>query len=79
MNQLIQILLSVFWGFVYGMVFKLISKRLLLVLLFSTFITIIYVLLMYYLNNGIINYILKISIILGFIINYKVSNLRKKG
>ena len=78
MSQLIQILISILYGFIYGFIFKLISKKLFITAIVTTIITISYVALMYYINLGIINYILKLSIILGFIIFLKVSNLKKK-
>lgn len=79
MRQAIQIIISLLLGFAFGILFKKVSNSLLLTLVLSTVFSIMYIILMYFINNGNINYILKISIVLGFIINYKVSNLRKKG
>ena len=59
-------------------IFKYISKSLLLTTIITTILTVSYIALMYLLNQGIINYILKICIILGFIISLKVSKIKKK-
>ena len=71
MKQLIQILISILYGFLYGFLYKYISHKLLITTIITMIITISYIALMYYLNNGIINYILKISIIIGFLIYSK--------
>ena len=78
MNQLIQILVSVLFGFLYGVIFKWISKKLFLTSIVTTVLTICYVAIMYFLNHGIINYILKISIIIGFILYLNLSKINKK-
>lgn len=78
MNQLFQIIISIILGFLYGFIFKYISKSMLMTCLVTFILTIGYIYIMFYLNLGIINYILKISTILGFILFLKTSNLKKK-
>ncbi len=78
MSQLFQILISVTLGFIYGLIFKYISKSMFLTCLITITLTIGYIYLMFNLNLGIINYILKISIIAGFILFTKVSNFKKR-
>ena len=78
MNQFLQILVSLILGFLYGLIFKFISKSMFITSIFTILLTIGYVYIMFYLNLGIVNYILKLSIILGFILSLKVSNLSKK-
>ena len=78
MNQLIQIIISILYGFIYGIIFKFISKKLMLTTIITAILTVSYIVIMYFLNFGIINYILKISIIIGFIFYTKVSKLKKK-
>jgi hypothetical protein len=77
MNQLFQIIISIFVGFLYAFIFKLINKKLLLTTVITTILTVGYVILMYYINLGVINYILKLSIILGFIIFQKCKIFKK--
>lgn len=78
MNQFLQILVSLILGFLYGLIFKFISKSMFITSIVTILLTIGYVYIMFYLNLGIVNYILKLSIILGFILSLKVSNLSKK-
>ena len=78
MNQLIQIIISIILGQFYGLIFKYISKSMLLTCIITFILTISYIYLIFLLNMGTINYILKISIISGFILSLKVSNLTKR-
>ena len=78
MSQLFQILISISLGFLYGLIFKYISKSKFLTCIITISLTIGYIYLMYNLNLGIINYILKISIIVGFILSTKVSTNKKR-
>ena len=78
MNQLFQIIISLLLRVLYGFLFKYISKSMVVTCLITILLTIGYIYLMFYLNLGIINYILKINIIIGFILFLKVSNLKKK-
>ena len=78
MNQLIQIIISIILGQFYGLIFKYISKSMLLTCIITFILTISYIYLIFLLNMGTINYILKISIISRFILSLKVSNLTKR-
>ncbi len=78
MNQFLQIVVSLILGFLYGLIFKFISKSMFITSIVTILLTIGYIYIMFYLNLGIVNYILKLSIILGFILSLKVSNLSKK-
>ncbi len=78
MNQFLQIVVSLILGFLYGLIFKFITKSMFITSIVTILLTIGYIYIMFYLNLGIVNYILKLSIILGFILSLKVSNLSKK-
>lgn len=78
MSQFFQILISLTFGFIYGFIFKYISKSMLFTCLITIALTIGYIYLIFNLNLGIINYILKLSIIAGFILFTKVSNYKKR-
>ena len=78
MNQLIQIIVSLILGLFYGLIFKYISKSMLLTCIITFILTISYIYIIFLLNMGTINYILKISIISGFILSLKMSNLTKR-
>ena len=78
MIQLFQITISLTLGFFYGFIFKHISKSMLITCLITILLTVGYIYLMFYINLGVINYILKICIVVGFILSIKVSNLKKK-
>ena len=78
MNQLIQIIISIILGQFYGLIFKYISKSMLLTCIITFILTISYIYLIFLLNMVTIDYILKISIISGFILSLKVSNLTKR-
>ena len=77
MNQLFQIIISITLGFIYGLIFQKLNKNHLITLIITLLLTIFYITIIYYLNNGIINYILKISIISGFIIQKKCKNFKE--
>lgn len=78
MNQLIQIIISIIIGIIYGIIFTVSKNKKLFTLVCTIIITTLYIYLIYLLNNGTINYILKINLILGFLIYNYVSNLTKK-
>ncbi len=78
MKELLLIIISIIYGFTFSFIFRYLKTSLLLSLLQSITFTSTYIYIMYILNNGIINYILKISIIIGFVLYLKVSNLPKK-
>lgn len=78
MNQLFQIIISLLIGIFYGFIFKYISKSMLITCIITFTVTIGYIYIIFLLNMGTINYILKLSIISGFILYTKVSNLIKK-
>lgn len=78
MKQLLLIIISIIYGFVFSFIFKYLKKSFFLSLLQSVIFTSLYIYLMYILNSGTINYILKMSIIIGFLLYLKMSNIHKK-
>lgn len=79
MNQLLLILISIIYGFISAYIFSKINKYHILILLSLFILTIIYIYIIYLLNNGSINYILKINIILGWYLYYKSVKFNKKS
>ena len=61
------VLLSIFYGAVYYLLFKLTKNNILIYFLTTTIHTIIYVIILYFLYNGKITLLLKLSLILRFI------------
>lgn len=78
MKALLLILISISYGFLYAILFKYLKANHLLMFITSILLTLLYIFMVYKLNNGIINYILKLSLIGGFYIYYKLSNQLKK-
>ena len=75
MKQFLLIILSIFFGFVFSIIFKLTKNKYLITLLISIMFTLIYLFIMYIFNDGIINFTLKLSIIFGYILYLKLSNM----
>ncbi len=78
MIQLLQVIVSILWGFIYGFIYDNLLNKQLYIAIVTTIMTIAYIAIMYYLNYGIISYILKINLIFGFFLYKKVSKLLKK-
>ena len=86
MNQLILLITSFFYGLITGSIYNLILKKLLKTenmhiafnAIFFIIITLIYIKVFYFLNNGDIHLYLKIVLIIGFILSFKMSNLSKR-
>lgn len=75
MKQLILILISFIFGYFYLYISKLNNFKMLIT---TVIYTILYIYIIYLLNDGTINYILKISLILGYLFNNKCKILSKK-
>lgn len=75
MKQLILILISFIFGYFYLYISKLNNFKMLIA---TVIYTILYIYIIYLLNDGTINYILKISLILGYLFNNKCKILSKK-
>ena len=75
MKQLFLILISFIFGYFYLYISKLNNFKMLIT---TVMYTILYIYIIYLLNDGTINYILKISLILGYLLNNKCKILTKK-
>lgn len=75
MKQLLLILTSFLFGYFYLYISKLNNFKMLIT---TVMYTILYIYIIYLLNDGTINYILKISLILGYLLNNKCKILPKK-
>lgn len=75
MKQLFLILISFIFGYFYLYISKLNNFKMLMT---TVMYTILYIYIIYLLNDGTINYILKISLILGYLLNNKCKILPKK-
>lgn len=75
MKQFLLIILSIFFGFVFSIIFKLTKNKYLITMLISIMFTLIYLFIMYIFNDGIINFTLKLAIIFGYILYLKLSNM----
>ena len=75
MKQLFLILISFIFGYFYLYISKLNNFKMLIT---TVMYTILYIYIIYLLNDGTINYILKISLILGYLLNNKCKILLKK-
>ena len=75
MKQLFLILISFIFGYFYLYISKLNNFKMLITTVINT---ILYIYIIYLLNDGTINYILKISLILGYLLNNKCKILPKK-
>ena len=75
MKQLLLILISFIFGYFYLYISKLNNFKMLIT---TVIYTILYIYIIYLLNDGTINYILKISLILGYLLNNKCKILPKK-
>ena len=75
MKQLFLILISFIFGYFYLYISKLNNFK---ILITTVMYTILYIYIIYLLNDGTINYILKISLILGYLLNNKCKILPKK-
>lgn len=75
MKQLVLILTSFIFGYFYLYISKLNNFKMLIT---TVMYTILYIYIIYLLNDGTINYILKISLILGYLLNNKCKILPKK-
>lgn len=75
MKQLFLILISFIFGYFYLYISKLNNFKMLIT---TVIYTILYIYIIYLLNDGTINYILKISLILGYLLNNKCKILPKK-
>ncbi len=75
MKQLFLILISFIFGYFYLYISKLNNFKMLITTVIHT---ILYIYIIYLLNDGTINYILKISLILGYLLNNKCKILPKK-
>lgn len=75
MKQLFLILISFIFGYFYLYISKLNNFKMLIT---TVMYTILYIYIIYLLNDGNINYILKISLILGYLLNNKCKILPKK-
>ncbi len=75
MKQLLLILTSFIFGYFYLYISKLNNFKMLIT---TVMYTILYIYIIYLLNDGNINYILKISLILGYLLNNKCKILPKK-
>ena len=85
MNQLFLLSLSFIYGLVSGLLYYILDKIIkkkklvfyLMVLVYFIIITLGYVVVFFILNRGAIHLYLKLVLIIGFIISYKLSNYRK--
>ena len=85
MIQLFLLTVSFTYGLAIGMIYYLILRKILktenIHIIFNTLFfiiaTLIYIAIFYYLNNGDIHLYLKLVLIIGFILSFKVSNLSK--
>ena len=68
MIQFILIIISIIYGFIYGIITSLLKKNIILFSLFSILATFLYVFILYKLYNGNISLLLKISLVIGFIL-----------
>ena len=75
MKQLFLILISFIFGYFYLYISKLNNFKMLIT---TVMYTILYIYIIYLLNDRTINYILKISLILGYLLNNKCKILPKK-
>ena len=75
MKQLLLILISFIFGYFYLYISKLNNFKMLIT---TVMYTILYIYIIYLLNDGTINYILKISLIFGYLLNNKCKILPKK-
>ena len=75
MKQLFLILISFIFGYFYLYISKLNNFKMLIT---TVMYTILYIYIIYLLNDGTINYILKISLILVYLLNNKCKILPKK-
>lgn len=75
MKQLFLILISFIFGYFYLYISKLNNFKMLIT---TVMYTILYIYIIYLLNDGTINYILKLSLILGYLLNNKCKILPKK-
>lgn len=75
MKQLILILISIIFGYLYAF-FK--NTKIIYLLIITILSTILYIFVLYILNDGIINLPLKLSLIIGYILNQKCQILLKK-
>lgn len=75
MKQLFLIIISFIFGYFYLYISKLNNFKMLIT---TVMYTILYIYIIYLLNDGTINYILKISLILGYLLNNKCKILPKK-
>ena len=75
MKQLFLILIFFIFGYFYLYISKLNNFKMLIT---TVMYTILYIYIIYLLNDGTINYILKISLILGYLLNNKCKILPKK-
>ena len=86
MIQLFLLIVSFSYGLITGLVYNLIFVKLLKIeryyvifnMIFFIIITMIYVAIFFFLNNGDIHLYLKIVLVIGFALSFKVSNLSQR-
>ncbi len=87
MRQLFLLSVSLAYGILTGLIyfilfrcFNLIKKKheILFCTIYFVLITLLYVALFYWLNNGLIHLYMKLLLVLGFLSSYKMSNLCKR-
>lgn len=85
MKQFILLIISFCYGSLFGLLYSFIFKKinyekylfLILKMMFFIIITLMYIYLIYILNQGTIHLYMKLLLILGFILMIKVSNICK--
>lgn len=78
MNHFFLIVFSITYGLFFGLLYQLTSKKYFFITISFIMATLIYIFIIYNINNGKINYILKISLICGFILYNKCKIYLKK-
>jgi len=85
MIQLFLLIVSFLYGLLAGTIYNLIQKKVLKTenmhvafnSIFFIIITVVYVIIFYFLNNADIRLYLKLVLIIGFVLSFKMSNLSK--
>lgn len=67
------------YGFFASCLYNFIKGKKLYIFIYFILTTLFYILIMYKFNNGVIHYILKICLILGFYLQQKSVNIFKKS
>ena len=79
MIQFLLVLLSILYGFLYSLTSNLFKKNLILFSIYTILATLLYVFILYKLYNGNISFLLKISLVLGYILcKVTIKNVKLK-